>query len=72
MSDLVLTPAEREMILKARESAKYEEAYKRGLAAAYNMCINWADQCGGGSGKDGEGYRNLANAILRIDPKKGY
>lgn len=46
--------------------------YRLGLAAAASKARSWADQCAGGSGEGGEGYRNLAASIEAIDPSKGY
>lgn len=58
------------------EEAKWQtvrlNGYRMGLHAASQMALSYAEQCCGGSGEGGEGYRNLAYAILKIDPDKGY
>ncbi len=58
--------------VKELTDTAFQSGYLAGLRAASNKAINWADECCGGSGDGGEGYRNLAAAIRRIDPKKGY
>ncbi len=67
-----LTPEEVQLVLNSRTEKIRTEAYKQGLVAAFHKCQEWANECDGGSGKGGEGYRNLGEAILRIDPSKGY
>ena len=51
-----------------------EDMYRRGLAAAAMLVIRWAEEgCGGaGVGVVDQRSKNLANAINRIDPMKGY
>lgn len=58
--------------LKKLERDQKRGYYQAGLDAAARMADNWADQCAGGSGSGGEGYRALACAQRRIDPEKGY
>lgn len=58
--------------LKRLEREQRDKFYRLGLEAAARMAENWAEQCAGGSGSYGDGYRNLAKAQRRIDPAKGY
>jgi len=46
--------------------------YRQGLVAAARKADDWAREACGGSGLGGDGYHNLAAAILKIDPTKGY
>ena len=39
------------------------DSFNAGLELAAQLAESWADQCCGGSGEGGEGYRNLAKAI---------
>lgn len=57
---------------EAKSKAIRLNGYRMGLHAASRMALSYADQCCGGSGEGGEGYRNLADAISKIDPDKGY
>ncbi len=59
-----LTEAERIFIAQQRKSAEMDRAFNAGLEAAARLAESWADQCCGGSGEGGEGYRNLAKSIL--------
>jgi hypothetical protein len=70
-SDPVTTPpglstAEWEMVQEMSRQAIRREGYNRGIEAAAQQAEAWADQCCGGSGEGGEGYRNLAVAIRRM------
>jgi hypothetical protein len=55
-----------------QRQASIRKGYLLGLAAAARKAEEWAAECCGGSGLGGEGYKNLAQAILKIDPDKGY
>lgn len=55
-----------------KHKAVLRHGYLNGLRAAYLKAIDYAAQCGGGSGEGGEGYKSLAEAISNIDPDKGY
>lgn len=39
------------------------KAFNAGLELAARIAESWADECCGGSGQGGEGYRNLAKVI---------
>lgn len=47
-------------------------AYGLGLEAAAQKVEQWARMGAGGAGILDEGSKNLADAIRRIDPDKGY
>lgn len=61
-----LTAEEWEMVLQFRRAKADAAARARGLDAAARLADEWADQCGGGSGAGGDGYRNLAAAIRQL------
>lgn len=52
--------------LKKLEREQRQRFFQMGLDAASALADNWADQCCGGSGEGGEGYRNLACAQRRL------
>jgi hypothetical protein len=58
-----LTTDEWKMIKDHRKKQERDRYRNLGLADAAGLADNWAEQCCGGSGEGGEGYRNLANAI---------
>ncbi len=55
------------------EPDEFLSSFNAGLELAAKIADSWADECCGGSGVDGEGYRNLAKAIRsKIKWQGGY
>jgi hypothetical protein len=45
------------------EDDDFRKSFNAGLELAARLAESWADECCGGSGDYGEGYRNLAKSI---------
>jgi hypothetical protein len=61
-----LTTEEWNLILELRQKNRDTAWRNTGLQEAASLADQWADECCGGSGQGGEGYRNLATAIRRL------
>ena len=58
-----LSEAEWLAVLDMRKRLVFDNGFNAGLETAALIADSWADQCCGGSGEGGEGYRNLAVSI---------